>query len=464
MLILLIVDILLTYYKEGNVKNEKKRGILNDLCPELSVEVIRRIAWETKFVERCCKKISPEDFVDYLCGESIKGTVSYNDLAAKIAVEEGHSASKQAYSDRMDDDCILFFKRILEEVIKTKHGSEELLPPGFVGAYKRILVQDSTIIRLPQKLFEIFSGVKNASVSVCNARIQGVYDLVSGRFVYFSIDTYSKNDLAAAHDFPLQEGDLMLRDRGYLVLDAIADAIKSKADISSRYKHKITFSDPKTGKEIDLLEILRGKRKVDMQVLAGKKEKVPVRLMAVCVCEETANIRRMKAKKEAKGDSPSEEVLELMSWTIFITTINSPAFDFEVIFSLYSLRWRIETIFKAWKSHLQFDKIHNVSHEQLTVLLYARFIMICVVFVHGYDKFKYLVFSKNNKELSLLKFVRFVTRNITNFLESCLSARNEMKFLSIIEKYCVYEKRKRKNFNQQYRSITLIISNICGLT
>jgi len=444
-------------------KDEKKREILNGLCPELSVETIRRIAWETKFVERCWKEISPEDFVDYLCGESIKGTVSYNDLAAKIAVESGHSASRQAYSGRMDGDCVLFFKRILEEVIKAKHDAEELLNTEVAGTYKRILIQDSTVIRLPQKLFEIFSGVKNAGVSACNARIQGVYDLGSGRFVYFSIDTYSKNDLVAAHDFPLQKGDLMLRDRGYLVLDAIGETIASEADIISRYKHKITFSDPKTGKELDLLTILRGKGKVDMQVLAGKKEKVPVRLMAVRVCEETANIRRMKAKKENKRHSLSEEVLELMSWTIFITTINNPAFNFDVVFTLYSLRWRIETIFKAWKSHLQFDKIHNVSHEQLTVLLYARFIMICAVFVHGYDKFKSLVFSKNNKELSLLKFVRFITRNLSNFLESCLSVKNQMKFVSIIEKYCVYEVRKRKNFNQQYRSMSLIIRRLCDL-
>lgn len=445
------------------MENEKKREILNGLCPELSVEVIRRIAWETKFVERCWKEISPEDFVNHLCIESIKGTVSHNDLAAKIAVAEGHSASKQAYSARTDGDCVLFLKRILEEVIKTKHKTGELLKTDFAGTYKRMLIQDSTIIRLPQKLFEIFSGVKNVGASVCNARIQGVYDLVSGRFVYFSIDTYSKNDLAASHDFPLQKGDLMLRDRGYLVLDAIAEAIASEADMISRYKHKITFADPKTGKNLDLLTMLRGKRKVDMKVLAGVKEKVPVRLMALRVCEETANVRRMKAKKETKGHCLSEEVLELMSWTIFITTIGNPAFNFEVIFILYSLRWRIETIFKAWKSYLQFDKIHNVSHEQLTVLLYGRFIMICAVFVQGYDKFKSLVFSKNNKELSLMKFVRFVTRNLTNFLESCMSMRNEIKFACIIEKYCVYETRKRETFNQRCRSIILKINNISDL-
>ncbi len=444
-------------------KMGKNREIFNGLCPELSVEIIRRIAHETKFVERCWKKISPEDFVDYLCSESVKGTVSYNDLAAKIAVEEGHSASRQAYFERMDDDCILFFKRILEEVMKTKYDTEELTDSESVKGYKRILIQDSTIVRLPQKLFEIYSGVKNADAIACNARIQGVYDLLAGNFVYFSIDTYTRSDLAAVFDFTLQKGDLMLRDRGYLVLDAISKAIDSEADIISRYKHKMTFTDPETGENIDLLKMLKGKGKVDMQVLAGEKEKVLVRIVAVPACEETANLRRMKARKEAKRHPPSSEVLELMSWTIFITTIKDTAFSFEVILTLYSLRWRIETIFKAWKSHLQFNKIHNVSAEQLTVLLYARFIMICVVFIHGYDKFKSLLFSRKNKELSLLKFIRFVMRNLTNFLESCLSVRNEMKFINIIEKYCAYETRRRKNYNQQCKSIMLIINDLCGL-
>ena len=122
----------------------KKREIFNGLCPELSVETIRIIAHETKFVQRVWRKISTEDFVDYFCIESIKGTVSYNDLAAKIAVEEGHNASKQAYYDRVGDDCIMFFQRILEEVMKTKYDTEEIIDTEFARTYKRILIQDST--------------------------------------------------------------------------------------------------------------------------------------------------------------------------------------------------------------------------------------------------------------------------------------------------------------------------------
>ena len=70
--------------------------------------------------------------------------------------------------------------------------------PLAFGRYKRVLVQDSTVIQLPARLFTTFSGVSNAHSNVCNARIQAVYDLVAAEFIDFSIDPYSKNDFKAA--------------------------------------------------------------------------------------------------------------------------------------------------------------------------------------------------------------------------------------------------------------------------
>ena len=67
-----------------------------------------------------------------------------------------------------------------------------------------------------------------------------------------------------------------------------------------------------------------------------------------------------------------------MAWTIFITTIPVEQADFHKIFMIYGLRWRIEIIFKSWKSHMQFAKLHNVSENQLRVILTARFIMIVI--------------------------------------------------------------------------------------
>ena len=125
-----------------------------------------------------------------------------------------------------------------------------------IKAYKRILVQDSTIIKLPYRLFDKYSGVSNQYSAVCNARIQGVYDLISGSFISFSIDPYSKNDLAAAPEIELQKGDLVLRDRGYYINDEIKRHLDAGADCIYRYKHKTTFLDSITGDTINLLEEL----------------------------------------------------------------------------------------------------------------------------------------------------------------------------------------------------------------
>jgi len=161
---------------------------------------------------------------------------------------------------------LAFFQAVLALVIGTKLPAALLVGQRF----KRILLQDSTVIQLPAKLFECFSGVKNGTpTAACNARIQGIYELRAGRFLQFSIDPYSRNDLAAAPDIPVQPGDLVLRDRGYFLLSTIAAHKAVGADTISRYKHKTTLYDLRTGNPIALLTLLRTCGKVDRIVLAG---------------------------------------------------------------------------------------------------------------------------------------------------------------------------------------------------
>ena len=158
------------------------------LCPELDIKTIEMIARECKFSQREAKKITPNIYLSFLCQESIKGTLSYNDLASKVSMGTNCDASRQAFFYRTKEEAVEFFQSILAAVMKLKVQPHTINKACFAAGYKRILVQDSTIIKLPKKLFEFFSGVKNAHTSVCNARIQGVYDLISGTFISFSID------------------------------------------------------------------------------------------------------------------------------------------------------------------------------------------------------------------------------------------------------------------------------------
>ncbi|MBA7556771.1 hypothetical protein ES705_49490 [subsurface metagenome] len=257
------------------------------------------LAFETGLIRRK-RLIEPSDILYAICMESTKGTVSYNDLAAKIESKCDVSVSRQAIWKKVTEPCKNFFKKVLELIILSKIDTGDVEILRYSNQFKRILIQDSTIIRLPLRLFEIFSGVANAHSKVCNARIQGVYDILAERFISFSIDPFSKNDLEAAPEICLQKDDLVLRDRGYLITDEIERHINNEAHCIFRHKHGMTLLDTTTGEPIDILARLEKENNLDIKVMLNNKDKTIVRITAAPVDEEIANIRRMKAKKEKK--------------------------------------------------------------------------------------------------------------------------------------------------------------------
>lgn len=216
------------------------------------------IALETGFIKRK-RLIEPLDFLSAICSESAIGIASHNDIAAHIDADCGVSVSRQAIWKKATPECEDFFKKTLAACITNKISTDYIKKIKSQNKYKRIIVHDSSIVRLPVKLFLYFSGVANAQSQVCNARIQCSYDLLSEQFIFFSIDPYSKNDLAAAPEIILEQGDLVLRDRGYLINDEIQRHIDNKADCIYRYKFNMILNDFNTKKPIDLFAILRKK-------------------------------------------------------------------------------------------------------------------------------------------------------------------------------------------------------------
>ncbi|MCF6269319.1 MAG: IS4 family transposase [Melioribacteraceae bacterium] len=423
---------------------------LHDFYSELTEEEILKIARQTGFTKRIEKKITASEYLVYFCKESIKGTVSYNDLAAKLSCAQVCHASRQAFYYRTTQEAVMFFEQILATIMKKKYQDHDLTKTNIKENFRRILIQDSTIIRLPQKLYEIFSGVKNAKSVVCNARIQGVYDLLAGEFISFSIDSYSDNDLKVAENIDVTKGDLVLRDRGYFIISTIENMKKKGADSIIRYKHKINLYDPISHKEFNLLKMLKQFDSLDVTLLCGENKNTKLRIIAAPVPDEIANLRRMKAKNERKTGKCSKELLQLMAWNIYVTTIENEDFNFQQANVLYALRWRIESIFKTWKSNLSFDKIHNVSEVQLRVLLNARFIMITLLYQSVFNPLEKLILAKTNKQLSLMKFMRFISKNYDQFIPKFYCSNNRDEAIEIAQRYCTFDKRKRKRFGDGF--------------
>jgi hypothetical protein len=420
----------------------------------LTGSVISKKARETRFVQRASGTIPVTELLECVCNAAVAGTVSYNDLAGRMEAACGVSVSRQAYWERINtDNCVAFFKAILAAIIFQKLDRQGVSFVKNCKQFKRILIQDSTIIQLPARLMAIFSGVRNATAAICNARIQGVYDLCAGQFISFSIDPYSKNDVSVAGQIDAQPGDLILRDRGYFLIETIGEFKSRGIDTISRYKHVTKLFDPETGEEINLLHLLSSKGEVDMMVLAGKEKNIRVRLLATPVTEEVANMRRMKAKKEMNGHAPSQELLRLMSWSIFIVTIENPALTVRHVMKLYGLRWRIESIFKTWKSYFSFDKLHNVSARQLHVLLTARLITISLAYHGAFVPLSNKIFRRANRQLSLMKFMRYVQQNLSLLPQMLNPEQWSPVLLNAIAYYCSYDKRRRQHFIDNQISI-----------
>ncbi len=419
-----------------------------------------QLAKDLHFTKRMPRKIDVVSLFASVCAECLQGSPSCNDLAARIQTLAGRAPSRQAVSLRLNQAFENILQRLLDKVIRQKTaggGSSEAKPTPSFRNYRRVLVQDSTILKLPSHLFEDFSGVSNAHATVCNARIQATYNLLDHHLLAVSIDPYSKNDLAAAPDLHLQPGDLSLRDRGYLVVDEIQRHREAGADCIYRHKTGSIYLDPQTGRPIDLLALLKNQGALDMVVLLNNESRTHIRLVTAPVDAETANLRRRKAKIETHGHQPSPEVLALMDWTIFITTIPAGLASFKEILAIYGLRWRIEIIFKAWKSHLKFPRLHRVSKLQLAILLKARLLIITACTNLVYGPLERTLLQHYDRRLSLLKFMRFLSKNpahlIRTFRSLTLTHQENQAWYQTLVRYCCYDKRKRQNYSQTWNAL-----------
>ena len=148
-----------------------------------SEDYLLDLAKTSGFLKRTPRKIDACGLLASICAECLNGSPSYNDLASSIeASRPDCGPSRQAVALRLDEPFETFIEHLLGDVIAHRlaggDARPEALAERFCG-YQKVLVQDSTVIKLPCHLFAEFSGVSNGQSSVCNARIQATYDLIS---------------------------------------------------------------------------------------------------------------------------------------------------------------------------------------------------------------------------------------------------------------------------------------------
>ena len=320
-------------------------------------ERLRQLARESKFQQRDRGKIAPALFVETIIKAAFQQAGSFRQLAIMGGQQIDDTIAKQSFWERVNARAVTFLGSVLCEQMTTGH----ILPGSIHDLIGRVLVNDSSILKLHPQLENAFPGSRNQNkASQSSVRVQVIADLLAGEFLQFGISGFTRNDQAASHDIlpMIRPGDLVLRDLGYFTLGSLESIDRHGAFFLSRLRYGITLYDEQ-GEQLDLIERLRQvpreeKGSVVIEARLGAQKKLPIRLVAVRLPESVANERRRKARADRdKRLSHEEAYYELLGWTLLVTNLPGSAVDDLDLTKLYALRWRIENVFKAWKSGLK---------------------------------------------------------------------------------------------------------------
>ncbi len=319
--------------------------------------------------------------------------------------------------------------------------------------FNNILVQDSTILNLPGWLSKYYPGSFSQGKAKALLRIQLVIELRESRIVWFAITPYSKNDQSMSNSIfdSGKHGDLVIRDLGYFSLKVFQEMSDRGLSFISRIKPEVNIFDLKTGQKIDLIKTLRAKHRMDKWVLVGSGQKMRLRIVAIKLPEKIANekIRKKRQNKDYRSNH-SKDYYQLMRYNIYLTSEDNAILNLSQIAQTYGLRWRIEIIFKTWKSNFHLQELIpcNImtSKERVESVVYLMLVFIIQFQLKIYSQiFNWFQTQKHPFTISILKLSRFMADRVKEILQM-----NTSELFDYIRYYCQYDKRlDRKNFNQK---------------
>jgi hypothetical protein len=414
-----------------------------------------KIARNTKFYRRTPQKIQALPFIAALCAAAHQNIFSYGKIAFLLGLR-GILVSKQAVAERFNLYAVALFKQALSALIGKVSGTETIQKQGAPAFFKNVYLQDSTYLSLPQPLADAYPGAKNhTNKKNAGMKIQAVFNLKKDQMADFSLSAFNRTDQAASKDILnlVQPKDLVIRDLGYFVLDVFKDIAQKGAFFLSRLRSNVAVYCPNTGKRLNLLSILKKQPCTDIDVLIGRNQKLPVRLVAIPVPEHIANERRRKAKNNRdRRCNPSKESLQLLGWEIFIANVKRDIWNPSTLCKVYAIRWRIEIVFKAWKSHMSLASIPEGSKNELDVFIYSQLVNI-TIFHAFFDHLNRYMIDKHNRFISMLKLAPLFSHvlNAIHTLHYAATDDEIEEYLSgLLLKHCCYEKRnKRTNYPEQ---------------
>jgi hypothetical protein len=448
---------------EETAMTESWHGTIAKLSEFFSTEQIEASARRTKFVQRA-SKITGKLFLALVTfGRWSAPQTSVAQLAAKAALlAQPVNITPEALQQRMTERAVAFLQDLLQTAFAQLHTGDPGCDESLFAPFARVHIADSTGFGLPASLQEQFPGA-GGSGSKAGAKIQLVWEYKSHTFDHLALIPWNVPDnkyvdtvveLARPHS-------LFMFDLGYFKLAAFAKIAAAKAYFLSRLNHQATLAEVVGGRRqpLDLPRSLARETGalVEKAVVVGAREQVTARLIAVRMPEAIVNERRRQARAVAKkrGYTPSRAYLTLLAWNLFITNVPATVWPPRTVAIAYALRWQVELVFKAWKSHLHLATLTTTTKNSTLCYLYGRLLLIVVTFALC-PPLRATVWQQQQREVSLVKLVRHFQAGADQWLQRLF--QSPQQFMTFLSQACAAAERlvrkavrKRRTSAQSFR-------------
>ena len=408
------------------------------------------------FGSRSSRKIAAEDFILGFEKMLRMGKHSLLCWAMCISSISLVKVSKQSVAKRLSSLQPDFFKQLLNNALSTQLKRATRLPikAKLLQHFEDVFLEDSTCFNLPSNLSNVFRGAYSKKGPNSTARLQLQMSLVKEAYCTIVLKSFTDNDQSHAHAIvsSLKADQLVVRDLGYWSISAFQQIAAKGAYFLSRFKFGTKLRLVGQQQWMSIAEFLQAQAKegehyIDCPIELGKSGKAQVRLVAVKASKSVITQRNRKARKNRdRRLRPQRDYFFYLKWTILITNVDNNIWPKpKQCIDAYALRWRIESVFKCWKSKLNLGKFFNqhrsLNANRVKISIYLILFIITQRYLKRYLKCFREILIKQKVIISPFKFADF---NV--LLEDQLDSWKPQELLDLVSYYCRYESRRRTTY------------------
>jgi hypothetical protein len=334
-----------------------------------------KVARETGFTKRESKLTGAKFAQALVLGWLNKPEATLDELS-QAAAAVGVKISAQGLNQRFSSEAAALLGQVLNAALSQIIAADPVAIP-LLQRFSGVIVQDSSIISLPDALGQVWQGCGGSDGHHVSAlKLQVRFDLLTGTLQGPLLEPGRANDRGSAlQAATLLPGALRIADLGYFSLDQLRAFDAGGAYFLTRFYLQTAIFDLESNRlalSILLEAALVGQ--VDLPICIGTEEHLPVRLLAVRLPQEVADQRRRKLRQEArdKGKTPSQVRLTYADWTILVTNLPNDKLSLSEAMVLVRVRWQIELLFKLWKSHGKVDQWRTENPWRILCETYAK--------------------------------------------------------------------------------------------